>query len=129
MNFGFFSFYFFGVERDLAANLNKTKLKKGLKFYMRRLCTLSFKCLTLSVFITAKQYSKGHLVLKDKMLQNLFEFCCRERRTTAQTNKLHCSIYLLLLTETDKFSGFLLSEMNNVSSFAAMKRTNCAFCQ
>ena len=45
----------------------------------------------------------------------------------AQTNKLCCFIYLVLSTETNKFSVFLLREMNNTSSFAAEKRTTCTF--
>ena len=34
----------------------------------------------------------------------------------AQMNKLRYFSYLFLLTETDKFSVFLLSEMNNVQA-------------
>ena len=42
----------------------------------------------------------------------------------AQRNKLRCFIDLFLLTETDKFSVFLLSEMNNASSFALILTLN-----
>ena len=57
------------------------------------------------------------LLLKGEQLEQLI----------AQMNKLRCFIYLFLLTETDKFSVFLLSEMNNAISFTTMKRTTCAF--
>ena len=93
--------------------------EKGQKFYMKWLCTWSFKCLTLSVFITAKQYSQGASSTQRQKL--CFSMCLSfvvERRTTWAvycSNEQVVLFYLLmfLLTKTDKFSVLLLSEMNN----------------